>query len=64
MALVEKEAGIIVPNSDLDQKLVPELKSLIDDEQRQQAMGENIRQLARPDATEKIVDEVIKLLEI
>lgn len=63
MALVDKEAAILIPDAELEDKLDHELKSLILDGQRQDTMKENIRHFARPDATEKIVDEVLKLLE-
>jgi UDP-N-acetylglucosamine--N-acetylmuramyl-(pentapeptide) pyrophosphoryl-undecaprenol N-acetylglucosamine transferase len=63
MALVEKEAAILIPDVELENKLVPELNRLVADEKRQDVMKKNIRQFARPDATEKIVDEVLKLLE-
>jgi len=63
MALTEKDAAILLPDADLEKKLAACLNELIKDTGRQEAMKENILQLARPDATAKIADEVIKLLE-
>jgi len=62
MALKEKNAALVIRDDELDEKLSMSLLSLLKDEDRQKVMRENILKLARPDATEKIVDEVIKLL--
>jgi len=61
-ALTEKDAAILLPDNELE-KLAKTLKDLLGDEGRQKKMKENILRFARPDATEKIADEVIKLLE-
>lgn len=62
-ALSEKDAAILLPDGDLEQQLKRTIKDLMADESRQEAMKSNIRRNARPDATEKITDEVIKLLD-
>lgn len=62
-ALQEKEAGILIPDNKLESDLMPAISSLLRDDSRRKAMGDNLRKLALPDATEKIVDEIIKLLE-
>ena len=62
-SLEEKDAAIMVPDSQMNEELLPALKALLDDPGKREQMGSNIRLLARPEATEKIVDEVIKLLE-
>jgi UDP-N-acetylglucosamine--N-acetylmuramyl-(pentapeptide) pyrophosphoryl-undecaprenol N-acetylglucosamine transferase len=63
MALADKMAAILIPDAELEDKLDHELSRLIKDRPKQDSMKENIRHFARPDATEKIVDEVLKLLE-
>jgi UDP-N-acetylglucosamine--N-acetylmuramyl-(pentapeptide) pyrophosphoryl-undecaprenol N-acetylglucosamine transferase len=63
MALVEKGAAILLANDKLNEELGEKLKELASDEKRQATMAENIQGLAKPDATEKIVMEVIKLLD-
>ncbi len=63
MALTEKDAAILVKDDELDDELIPELEKLLGNAARQEQMKMNIRELAKPDATEKIADEVIKLLE-
>ncbi len=63
MALVEKEAAILVRDSKAKDELVPELFSLIKDEENQVKLSVNISKLAKPDADEAIVDEIIKLIK-
>ena len=63
MALVEKDAAIFVRDSELNTQLYPTLTSLIANEEMQDRMSENIKDFALPEATERIVDEVIKLLD-
>lgn len=62
-ALTEMDAAILLPDDELDKKLASTLHALITDEGKQAAMKKNILRFARPDATEKITDEVIKLLD-
>lgn len=63
-ALTEKDAAILIKDDELDEKLVQELEKLLKDPSRQERMKKNILDLAKPDATDKIADEVVKLLEI
>lgn len=63
MALVAKDAAILIKDNQLDELLAKTITSLVEDNDRRAAMSENIMTLARPEATDKIVDEVIKLLE-
>jgi UDP-N-acetylglucosamine--N-acetylmuramyl-(pentapeptide) pyrophosphoryl-undecaprenol N-acetylglucosamine transferase len=62
-ALSDMDAAILLPDNELGIKLTSTIKDLLGDEGRQKMMKENILQFAREDATEKIADEVIKLLE-
>lgn len=61
-ALQDKDAAIMVPDNKLDEALLPSLIALLKDDKRREAMGVNLQKLALPDATEKIVDEIITLL--
>jgi UDP-N-acetylglucosamine--N-acetylmuramyl-(pentapeptide) pyrophosphoryl-undecaprenol N-acetylglucosamine transferase len=63
LALVEKNAAIIVRDYDIDNQLYSSLTSLITNQEMQNNMSENIKGFARPEATEKIVDEIINLLD-
>ena len=62
-SLEDRDAAIMVADSKQDYELLPALKTLLDEPERRESMGSNIKAMARPDATEKIVDEVIKLLK-
>lgn len=63
MALKDQDAAIVIKDSELDEELTKNISSLVKNPEMQAAMCSNIKKLAKPEATEKIVDEVIKLLE-
>jgi UDP-N-acetylglucosamine--N-acetylmuramyl-(pentapeptide) pyrophosphoryl-undecaprenol N-acetylglucosamine transferase len=64
MALVEKEAAVMVADKDARAKLVDEALKLLFDEHRAKKLSDNIARLARPRATEDIVDEIEKLIKV
>lgn len=62
-AIVDKHAAILLRESELD--TFPILfESLIKDEGKQQSLSENIKELALPNATNQIVNQVEKLLNL
>ena len=63
LAITEKNAAILLRQTELDTKFQTELKNLIQDKERREALGAAIKKLALPDATQDIVDEVEKLLK-
>jgi UDP-N-acetylglucosamine--N-acetylmuramyl-(pentapeptide) pyrophosphoryl-undecaprenol N-acetylglucosamine transferase len=63
LAITEKEAGILIRENELDATFKDTFEALIQSEEKQVALGKNIKELALPDATTKIVDEVEKLLK-
>jgi len=63
MALVDKDAAVMVKDKDARQVLVDEMLKLLFDENRSQKLRENIATLARPQATEDIVNEIEKLIK-
>lgn len=63
MALVLKEAAVLVKDVDAKNDLVNETLKVLFDEQRCQKLQENIRKLARPNATKDIVNEIEKLIQ-
>lgn len=63
MALVEKEAAIMLKDVEIDLKLFPVTLRLVKDEERCKIMAANIKALAMPEATKAIVDEVEKLIK-
>jgi UDP-N-acetylglucosamine--N-acetylmuramyl-(pentapeptide) pyrophosphoryl-undecaprenol N-acetylglucosamine transferase len=62
MALVEKDAAIMVADKNAKDRLVNEALKLLFDDQRSQKLRENIALLARPNATNDIVNEIEKLI--
>lgn len=63
MALVSKEAAVMVRDKEAVSTLVDEALKLIFDEQRAEKLRINIAKLARPNATDDIVNEIEKLLK-
>lgn len=62
MALVEKEAALIVKDKEAMERLVDQALELIFDEKRAKKLSENIARLAKPNATRDIVNEIEKLI--
>lgn len=62
LAITEKNAGILIRESELDAQFETAFEALIQSEEKQADLGEKIKALALPDATLRIVDEVEKLL--
>jgi UDP-N-acetylglucosamine--N-acetylmuramyl-(pentapeptide) pyrophosphoryl-undecaprenol N-acetylglucosamine transferase len=62
MALVRKDAGILVKDSEAVEKLMGVALKLLDDPEKIQAMETNIAKLAKMDAGSVIVDEAYKLI--
>lgn len=63
MALVEKEAAAMVSDKEARTKLVDEALKLLFDEIRANKLRENIAALARPSATEDIVNVIEELIK-
>jgi UDP-N-acetylglucosamine--N-acetylmuramyl-(pentapeptide) pyrophosphoryl-undecaprenol N-acetylglucosamine transferase len=63
LALVEKEAAIMIPDNEIGEKLINEALRLTDMPEQCSQLSENIKKMARPHATRHIVDEAEKLLE-
>lgn len=61
MALVRKDAAILVKDIECSYKLLPAILDLLNDKQRQQTMKKNILSLAQTDSAARIADEVIKI---
>ncbi|WP_372932411.1 undecaprenyldiphospho-muramoylpentapeptide beta-N-acetylglucosaminyltransferase [Mariniphaga sediminis] len=62
-ALADKGAALMIPDSEIDEKLLPEAIRLINTPEEHNEFSKNIKLLARPKATQHIVDEVEKLLK-
>ena len=62
MALVRKNAALIVRDAEAAEKLLPTALGLLHDEARIREIERNVAPLARLDAAQTIVDEVYKLI--
>ena len=61
MALVEREAAVMVPDSEAREKLPDTIMTLIADDRRCAALSHNISQMALRDSDEKIVDKLYEI---
>ena len=61
-ALVAKGAAIMIPEAELDQQFMNEFKSVYHSGENREALAKNIKAMARPKATEAIVNEIENLL--
>ena len=62
MALVEKDAALMVDNKDVMEELAPTVIKLFNDKKKQEELKTNLKKLAISDAAEKITDEILKLI--
>ena len=63
MALVKKDAGVLVKDMDAKDQMVATALSLIHDTARLEALRANILTLALPDSAKRIAEEVMKLAQ-
>ena len=61
MALVNKDAAVLVKDVEAAERLIPTALELIKDDKRLQTLHENILQLAQKDSAKRIAEEVMKL---
>ena len=63
MALVNKDAAVLIRDSEANEKLVDAAILLINDPEKQKALSQNISKLALRNSAEKIVEEIYKMIE-
>ncbi len=63
MALVNKEAAIMVKDNQAILELIPLLQNLMKDEAKQILLSTNIKKMALPNAASHIVDEIANIVE-
>ncbi|GAA4135895.1 undecaprenyldiphospho-muramoylpentapeptide beta-N-acetylglucosaminyltransferase [Sphingobacterium kyonggiense] len=63
LALVKKDAAIMVKDTEARGALVKEIIALMQDSAKQAQLGEEIKKLALPDADEVIANEVLELIK-
>lgn len=63
MALVEKDAAICISDKDAEKELIKTALNVVQDEQRLKDLSANISKLAQHNSAERIVDEIVKIIE-
>jgi UDP-N-acetylglucosamine--N-acetylmuramyl-(pentapeptide) pyrophosphoryl-undecaprenol N-acetylglucosamine transferase len=63
LALVRKDAAIMIKDAQAVEKLIPEALNLISDDTKLKSLAENIEKLAQKDSANRIADEIIKLIK-
>ncbi|MDY5075842.1 MAG: UDP-N-acetylglucosamine--N-acetylmuramyl-(pentapeptide) pyrophosphoryl-undecaprenol N-acetylglucosamine transferase [Paludibacteraceae bacterium] len=62
MALVKKDAAVLVKDADAQQQLIPTALALLQAPARLSALSEHILTLAQPDSARRIAEEVIRMV--
>ena len=62
-AITEKDGAILLKESELDEKFESVFNTLFHDENLQLNLSQNIKKLAKPNATKDIVEQIIKLIK-
>ncbi len=62
LAVVKQNAAMMLEENELEEKFETEFFALMASDENQKVLGENIKKLALPNATARIVDEVEKLI--
>ncbi len=62
-AIVDKNGAILLKESELEEKFETTFSDLISNENLQLSLSQNIKKLAKPNATKDIVEEIIKLIK-
>ncbi len=61
-AILDKKGGLMIKESELDEKFSTVFNDLISNENLQKELSENIKKLAKVNATKEIVDEIEKII--
>ncbi|AWI24646.1 undecaprenyldiphospho-muramoylpentapeptide beta-N-acetylglucosaminyltransferase [Flavobacterium pallidum] len=61
-SIVDKDAALLIREAELDTQFTDLFNNLLSDENLQQKLSQNIKTLAKLNATRDIVDEIIKLI--
>lgn len=62
MALVKKDAAILVPDKDAERYLIETAINTINDSEKLKSLSVNIGKLAQRDSADRIVDEIVKII--
>jgi UDP-N-acetylglucosamine--N-acetylmuramyl-(pentapeptide) pyrophosphoryl-undecaprenol N-acetylglucosamine transferase len=61
-AIVDRKGAIMLKETELDSQFGLVFEALLKDQGKQNQLSENIKLLAKPEATKQIVDEIVKLI--
>lgn len=61
-AIVDKNGALLIKESELDEKFESVFNKLIHDVNLQKSLSENMKKLAKPNATKDIVEQIVKLI--
>jgi len=62
-AIVDKEGALLLKEVQLDTQFQPVFSDLLSNPDKQHKLGENIKKLAKANATKDIVEEIVKLIK-
>ena len=62
-AIVDKNGALLIKESELDEKFESVFNQLIHDENLQKNLSQNMKKLGKPNATNAIVEQIIKLIQ-
>ncbi|MBY0487803.1 MAG: undecaprenyldiphospho-muramoylpentapeptide beta-N-acetylglucosaminyltransferase [Flavobacteriaceae bacterium] len=62
-AIVDKNGALLIKESELDEKFESVFNKLIHDENLQKNLSQNMKKLGKPNATNDIVEQIIKLIQ-
>ncbi len=62
LALVYKDAALMVPDAEAEEQLVPVALNVVENENRLKSLSEHIAELAQPNSADRIVDEIMKII--
>ena len=62
LAIARKDAAFVIEENELDQKFKTQLDVLISDKKKRENLGKNIKNLAKPYATQSIVKQIKSLV--
>ena len=63
MALVEKNAALMVHDSEAKEKMISTAIDLLNDENKKMELADNLKKLAKPNAAAEIANEILKIIE-
>ena len=63
-AIADQNAALLLKETDITTHFPPIFTALLSDENKRKELSENFRKLARPHATQEIVDKISKKLKV